>query len=100
MSISDRYRAYAEAFEESYDDNDFSRLEQYFTEDAAYRWGSGPDDEPVLFGDLCEGDKVVGGEARRLQHHLGVSRVFVNRSRDGLSDSGCEAAILAPRETV
>ena len=34
MSILDRYRAYADAFEESYADNDWSRLEAYFTEGA------------------------------------------------------------------
>lgn len=36
MSIVDRYRAYANAFEESYADDDWSRLEAYFTEDAVY----------------------------------------------------------------
>ena len=36
MSIPARYQAYAEAFEESYEDDDWSRLEQYFTEDAVY----------------------------------------------------------------
>jgi len=36
MSIEDRYQAYAEAFEESYVDDDWSRIEQFFTEDAVY----------------------------------------------------------------
>jgi len=36
MSILDRYKAYADAFEESYEDDDWSRIEQYFTEDAVY----------------------------------------------------------------
>ena len=36
MSIQDRYQAYAAAFEESYADDDWSRIEQYFTEDAVY----------------------------------------------------------------
>ena len=36
MSIKDRYQAYADAFEESYVDDDWSRMEQYFTEDAVY----------------------------------------------------------------
>ena len=36
MSILDRYQAYAEAFEESYIDDDWTRIEQYFTEDAVY----------------------------------------------------------------
>ncbi len=36
MSILDRYRAYADAFEESYEDDDWSRIEEYFTADAVY----------------------------------------------------------------
>lgn len=36
MSIADRYQAYADAFEESYVDDDWSRIEQYFTQDAVY----------------------------------------------------------------
>ena len=36
MSILDRYQAYADAFEESFVDDDWSRIEQYFTEDAVY----------------------------------------------------------------
>ena len=36
MSIIERYRAYADAFEESYEDDDWSRIEQYFSEDAVY----------------------------------------------------------------
>jgi hypothetical protein len=36
MSIEDRYQAYASAFEESFVDDDWSRIEPYFTEDAVY----------------------------------------------------------------
>ena len=36
MSILDRYLAYAEAFEETYVDDDWSRIAPYFTEDAIY----------------------------------------------------------------
>jgi hypothetical protein len=36
MSILDRYQAYADAFEQSYEDDDWSRIEQYFTADAVY----------------------------------------------------------------
>ncbi|MGE4606751.1 MAG: nuclear transport factor 2 family protein [Myxococcota bacterium] len=49
MSIEDRYQAYADAFEESYVDNDWSRIEQYFTEDAVY------EGEP----DACGRDAVI-----------------------------------------
>ena len=36
MGIAESYRAYADAFEQSYEDNDWSRLAKYFTEDAVY----------------------------------------------------------------
>lgn len=36
MSILDRYQAYADAFELSYVDDDWSRIEPYFTENAVY----------------------------------------------------------------
>lgn len=36
MGIAERFQAYADAFEQTYVDDDWSRLEQYFTEDAVY----------------------------------------------------------------
>ena len=36
MSILDRYRAYADAFEVSYEDDDWSRIAQFFSENAVY----------------------------------------------------------------
>jgi hypothetical protein len=39
MSIADRWQAYAKAFEESLEDDDWSRIEPYFTEDAVYDGG-------------------------------------------------------------
>jgi hypothetical protein len=42
MGILDRYEAYANAFEESYADDDWSRIEPYFTEDAVYESDSEP----------------------------------------------------------
>lgn len=36
MGIVERYLAYAEAFEESFEDDDWSHIEPYFTEDAVY----------------------------------------------------------------
>jgi hypothetical protein len=37
MSIKDRYAAYADAFEQTFEDDDWTRIEEYFTEDAIYR---------------------------------------------------------------
>lgn len=36
MSILSQYQAYADAFEETYEDDDWSRIEPFFTEDAVY----------------------------------------------------------------
>jgi hypothetical protein len=36
MSILDRFQAYADAFEESFVDDDWSHIEPYFTDDAVY----------------------------------------------------------------
>ena len=36
MSILERYQAYADAFEESYEDDDWSRIAQFFTENTVY----------------------------------------------------------------
>lgn len=36
MSIRDRYQAYADAFEISFEDDDWTRIEPYFTENAVY----------------------------------------------------------------
>ncbi len=36
MTIIDRYLAYADAFEESYEDDDWSHVEPFFTEGAVY----------------------------------------------------------------
>jgi len=43
MSRIDRYQEYVEAFEETFEDDDWTRLEAYFAEDAAYDTGQGPD---------------------------------------------------------
>ena len=41
MNIQDRFLAYANDFEITFEDNDWSRLEPYFTEEAVYDSGMG-----------------------------------------------------------
>jgi hypothetical protein len=41
MDIRKRFLAYADAFEQSYQDDDWSRLAQYFTEQSSYDAGDG-----------------------------------------------------------
>ncbi len=56
MSIVDRYLAYAEAFEATFVDDDWSRLEQFFTPDATYEPGDGTKIEgrDAIFANLQE----------------------------------------------
>ena len=51
MSIADSYLAYAEAFEETYEDDDWTRIEPFFTEDATYV--AGPDDDALWTAPDC-----------------------------------------------
>jgi hypothetical protein len=55
VSIVERYLEYADAFEESYLDDDFSRLEPFFTEDAVYAG------EPEASGRAAVLAKLKGG---------------------------------------
>jgi hypothetical protein len=55
MTIQDRFQAYADAFEESYVDDDWSRIEQYFTEDAVY------EGDPDAIGRTAVLAKLKGG---------------------------------------
>jgi SnoaL-like domain len=63
MSIVDRYLAYADAFEESFLDDDWSRLAPYFTADAVY------DGDPAARGRdavLAKLKNAVDGFDRRM----------------------------------
>ena len=54
MSIKDRYLAYAEDFEKTYVDGNWTRIEQYFTADAVY------DNEPAAKGREAVLEKLKG----------------------------------------
>jgi SnoaL-like domain len=55
MDIKQRYLDYAEDFERSYVDDDWRRIEQYFTEDAVY------EGEPAARGRAAVLAKLKGG---------------------------------------
>jgi hypothetical protein len=63
MAIQDRYTEYAAAFEKSYADDDWSRIEQYFTDGAVY------EGEPLARGRaavLARLKNAVNGFDRRM----------------------------------
>lgn len=63
MSILDRYLEYAGAFEESFVDDDWSRLETYFTPDAVYEGDSAARGRDAVLAKLKGG---VDGFDRRM----------------------------------
>ncbi|MFC1579142.1 nuclear transport factor 2 family protein [Pseudomonadota bacterium] len=60
MNIKDRFLEYADAFEITYEDNDWSRLEPFFTEGAVYET---PPSE--LFGESASGLAAVMAKLER-----------------------------------
>jgi len=55
VSILDRYQAYAQAFEESYEDDDWSRIAQYFTKGAVYEGDPAAEGRDAVLGKLKGG---------------------------------------------
>ncbi len=56
MSNIPRFAAYAAAFEKAYEDDEWSALEEFFSEDAVYEIGM-----PILGAERCEGrDAILG----------------------------------------
>jgi hypothetical protein len=55
MSILDRYQAYADAFEQSYKDDDWSRIEAFFTESAVYEGDPDAEGRDAVLGKLKSG---------------------------------------------
>ena len=106
MGIQDRYLAYADAFEKTYADDDWSRIESYFTETAVY------EGEPDARGRAAVIAKLKGGidafdrrmDSRRIdfekpqvQGNTVVVRwqgTYTKRGRPDLVISGSETAIF------
>lgn len=55
MSILERYQGYAAAFEQTYEDDDWSRIEPFFAEGAVY------EGDPTAHGRAAVLDKLKGG---------------------------------------
>ena len=75
MDIVERFGEYAEAFEKAYESDDWSILEQYFTEDAVYDFVANP---PL--GGRHEGRATILKDFKELVN--GFDRRFVSRRVD------------------
>ena len=72
MSLTDRFLAYAAAFEESFADDDWSRIEPYFTEDAVYETKADPP-----FGGVHTGRAAILTQLKQALD--GFDRLFSSR---------------------
>ncbi len=64
MSILERFLAYADAFERTFEDDDWSRIEPFFTEDAVYE--GGPEDANGRDAVIAKLKTGVGSFDRRM----------------------------------
>ena len=111
MNIVERFNEYAEAFEQTYGDDDWSRIAAYFTDDAIYRSYYGADLEVTGRDGVLEQFRADVGafdrkfDSRRLEFEDGpreedgrvLSRWKVTYSKAGLPDlvlSGTELAVF------
>lgn len=101
MSNVERFRAYAAAFENFYEDDDWRRLEAFFTEDASY---DGAEGRPALLEKLRS--SVNSLDRRMDSRHLAFDdplaegdRVIVDW-RVRYSKSGCPDLVIHGRETA
>jgi hypothetical protein len=106
MGILDRYLAYADAFEESFVDDDWSRIEPFFTESAVY------EGEPDAQGRAAVIAKLKGGvdafdrrmDSRRIEFEKPTTDgdtlvvrwkgTYTKKGRPDLVISGTETAIF------
>lgn len=106
MSKVDRYLEYARAFEDTYQDDDWSRLEPFFTEDAVYETDDEARGREAVFQKLRAG---VDAFDRRFDRRLPdfdppaeeddrvVMKWRVTYQKEGLPDlviSGVETAVF------
>jgi hypothetical protein len=67
MSIQERFQSYADAFEETYVDDDWSRIEQFFTEDAVHEGDPGARGRAAVLARLKAG---VDGFDRKMDKRI------------------------------
>lgn len=105
MNITQRFLEYADAFEQTYADNDWSRLESYFTEDASYQFEDQRADGRAAMLEMLRGS--VDGLDRQMDRR---APKFAAPTADGntvhmdwqvtYTKSGCPDLVIAGHETA
>jgi len=106
MSIENRFMEYAQAFEATFEDDDWSRLEPFFTEDAVYR---APPDEDAhgrdaviakLKGSVESLDRRMDGREAALQMPLIDGDTLRVHWQVSYSKAGCPDLVISGVETA
>ncbi len=105
MSIADRFQSYADAFEETYLDDDWSRIEQYFTEDAVYE--GAPEDAHGRSAVLAKLKDSVNALDRRMDSRTVdfeqpsvTGNTIKVKWKASYSKAGCRDLLLSGAETA
>ncbi len=105
MDITQRFVQYADAFEKTYDDDDWSRLEPFFTESATYQFGDQRAEGRSALLDMLRGS--VNGLDRQMDSRTGD---FGAPTADGntvhmdwkvtYTKAGCPDLVISGHETA
>jgi len=105
MSIVDRYLEYADAFEKTYEDDDWSRIEQYFTEDSVYEGGPGDAvGRDAVLNKLKTGignfDKKMDSRTPNFQQPTMDGNTVLMNWQVTYTKAGCPDLVIAGKETA
>ncbi len=105
MGIADRYQAYADAFEESYVDDDWSRIEPFFTEDAVY--AGAPEDATgrdavlaKLKGGIDAFDRKMDSRTPDFETPTVEGNTLTMSWKVSYTKAGCPDLVISGRETA
>lgn len=104
MSIADRYRAYAEAFEVSYEDDDWTRIGEFFTEDAVYEGDPAAHGRDAVIGKLKGGvdsfDRRMDSRTPDFQAPTVEGDTLTMKWKVTYTKGGCPDLVISGTETA
>ncbi len=104
MGIAERYGAYADAFEESYIDDDWSRIEEFFTDDAVYEGDPDAEGREAVLAKLKAGidgfDRKMDSRTPEFQTPTVDGNVLTMKWTVTYTKSGAPDLVISGSETA
>jgi hypothetical protein len=104
MGIQERYLAYADAFEESYEDDDWSHVEPYFTEQAVYEGDPDARGRAAVLAKLKNGvdsfDRLMDSRTPDFQTPAVDGDTLTMRWKVTYTKAGCPDLVISGVETA